>query len=51
MKIHPLGREVFHGVKRMDNLTEGQADITNLIVAFRNFAKSPKNASMWWGLS
>jgi len=47
--LYPLEREVFHGVREMDNRTERQTDVTNLIVAFRNFADSPKNASMWSG--
>ena len=34
MKIRPMGAEVFH--------TEGQTDMTTLIVAFRNFANAPK---------
>jgi hypothetical protein len=35
MKIRPLGAELFHA--------DGQTDMTKLIVAFRNFAKAPKN--------
>jgi predicted secreted protein len=34
MKIRPVTAELFHA--------DGQIDITKLIVAFRNFAKSPK---------
>ena len=34
MKIHPIGVGLFHAVR--------QADMTQLIVAFRNFAKAPK---------
>jgi hypothetical protein len=44
-----VGKRGVHGIKGTNNLTEGQADIMNLIVAFRNFAKSPKNASVWSG--
>ena len=35
MKIGPLGAEFFH--------EDGQTDLTKLTVAFRNFAKVPKN--------
>ena len=35
MKILPVGAELFHA--------KGQTDMTRLIVAFRNFANSPKN--------
>jgi hypothetical protein len=35
MKIRPVGAEFFH--------SDGQTDITKLIVAFRNFANAPKN--------
>ena len=34
MKIHPMGTELFH--------TDGQTHMTELIVAFRNFANAPK---------
>jgi hypothetical protein len=34
IKIHPVGAELFH--------SEGQTDMTNLTVAFRNFANAPK---------
>jgi hypothetical protein len=33
IKIRPLGAELFHA--------DGRTDMTKLIVAFRNFAKSP----------
>ena len=36
MKIRPVTAEMFHADRR--------TDITNLIVAFRNFTKAPKNA-------
>jgi len=35
MKIRLMGVELFHA--------DGRRDITKLIVAFRDFAKSPKN--------
>jgi hypothetical protein len=35
MEIHPVGAELFHA--------DGGADMTQLIVAFRNFVKAPKN--------
>jgi len=40
MKNRPLERQAFNGVGGTDNRTEGQTDMTNLIVAFRNFARS-----------
>jgi hypothetical protein len=38
MKIHLVGAELFHA----DGRTDGQANMTNLIFAFRNFANPPK---------
>jgi hypothetical protein len=38
MKIRPVGAELFHADGRM----EGQTDMTNLIVAFRNLANRLK---------
>ena len=38
MKIRPLGAELFHA----DGQTDRQTDMTKLIVAFRNYAKSLK---------
>jgi hypothetical protein len=35
IKIRPVGAELFHADRR--------ADMTKLIVAFRNLAKAPKN--------
>jgi hypothetical protein len=35
MKINPMGAELSHA--------EGQTDMPNLIVAFRNFASAPKS--------
>jgi hypothetical protein len=38
MKIRPFGAELFNDVAR----TGKQADMTDLIVVFRNFANAPK---------
>jgi hypothetical protein len=38
MKIHPVGADFY-----ADRETEGQTDMTKLIVDFRNFANAPKN--------
>jgi len=38
MKICPLGAELFH----VDDQTDRHTYMTNLIVAFRNFAIAPK---------
>ena len=35
MKFRPVGAELFHA--------DGRTDMTKLTVAFRNFAKGPKN--------
>ena len=51
MKIHPVWAELFHADRReggqkegrTEGRTDGQRDMTKLIVAFRNFAKAPKN--------
>jgi hypothetical protein len=40
MKVCPVGAELFHA----DGRTDGQTDMTKLIVAFRNFANAPKNS-------
>jgi hypothetical protein len=37
MKIRPMGAELFHA--------DGRADMTKLIVAFRNFANAPKKSA------
>jgi hypothetical protein len=39
MKIRPAGAELFHA----DGRTDGQTDMTKLVVAFRNIANAPKN--------
>jgi hypothetical protein len=41
MKIRPLGVELFHADCQTDRRAEGQADVANLTVAFRNFAVVP----------
>jgi hypothetical protein len=40
MKIRLMGAELF----RADGETDGQTDMTKLIVVFRNFANAPKNS-------
>jgi hypothetical protein len=39
MTIHPLGAELLYA----DGLTDGQTDMTRLIVVFRNFTNAPNN--------
>jgi hypothetical protein len=39
MKIRPVVAELFHA----DGRTDGQTDMTKLIVAILNFANAPKN--------
>jgi hypothetical protein len=39
IKILPVGAEFFHE----DGRTDGQTDMMNLIVVFRNFANASKN--------
>jgi hypothetical protein len=41
MKIRPVGAELSHA----DRQTDGRTDLTQLIVAFRNFAKAPQKKS------
>ena len=40
IKILAMGAELFHA----DKQTDGQTDMTKLIVAFCNFANAPKNS-------
>jgi hypothetical protein len=40
MELLPVGAELFIA----DGRRGGQTDMTKLIVAFRNFAKAPKNS-------
>jgi hypothetical protein len=42
MKIHPVEGEFFHS----DGCTDGQSEMTNLIVAFHRFADVPKIISV-----
>jgi hypothetical protein len=37
MKIRRVGAKFFHAERRTDGWLYGQADVTELIVAFRNF--------------
>jgi hypothetical protein len=39
MKIRPVKAELFHADRR----TDGETEMTKLIVAFRNIANAPKN--------
>jgi len=39
MKLRPVGAELFH--------TDGQTDMTKLIIAFHNFANASKNGKLW----
>ena len=39
MKIHSVGAELFH----VDGRADRRTDMTKLVVAFRNFANTPKN--------
>jgi hypothetical protein len=43
MKIPVVGAELFHAVGRPDRQMHKQTDMTELIVAFRNFANAPQN--------
>jgi len=43
MKIRTVGTELFHKDREKDAETEGQADMTKIIVAFRNSTKTLKN--------
>ena len=47
MKIRPVGAELLHADRRKAGETEGQTDMTNLIVTFRNFAYSPKSPRLF----
>ena len=46
MKIRPMEAELFHGDGRAGGRAGGRTDMTYLVVAFRNFANSPKNQSV-----
>jgi len=47
MKIRPVGTEFFHAVRRSDRETDRRTDMTQLIVALRNFANAPKNCHLF----
>jgi Fe-S-cluster formation regulator IscX/YfhJ len=47
MKTRPVGAELFDAEGKMDGQTDRGTDMTKLIVAFRNFAKAPKNGRLW----
>ena len=42
MKIRPMGAELFLAQERTD---EGQTEMTKLIIAFRNFTKTPSSTN------
>jgi hypothetical protein len=46
VKMRPVGAELFHADGRRNGRTDTQTDMTKLIVAFRNFANSPKNSTL-----
>jgi hypothetical protein len=45
MKIRPVGTEFFHADSGTEGRTDGdgQAEMTKVTVAFRNFANAPAN--------
>jgi len=43
MKVHPVGADLFHA----DGQTYRQTDMMKLVVAFHNFANTPKNQSVY----
>jgi hypothetical protein len=43
MKIRPVASELSHADKQAHERTDRQTNMTPLIVAFRSFAKAPKN--------
>jgi hypothetical protein len=43
MKIRPMGAELFHAERRMDGRRGGKTDMTERMVAFRNFSYAPKS--------
>ena len=45
MKIRPVGSELFSADGQTNGRTDGQTDLTKLIVAFRNFANESKMLS------
>jgi len=47
MKIHRMGAELFHADRATDRKMDGQTNMTKLIFAFRNFANTRKNQSIY----
>jgi hypothetical protein len=45
MKIRPVRNELFYADGRTDGRAGGMTNVTELIVAFQNFAKAPKRQS------
>jgi len=43
IKIRSVGAALFHADRQTDRRMDRQIDMTNLIVAFHNFANAPKN--------
>ena len=46
MKICPVGAQLFRADRCKDGQTDGQTDMTKLIVPFHRFANAPKNQSV-----
>jgi hypothetical protein len=42
-----MGAELFDVDGRTDRQMDGRTDMTELIVAFRNFVNAPKTAILW----
>jgi hypothetical protein len=40
MEIRPIGAQLFHADRLRDGQTEGRTDMTEIIVAFPNFANA-----------
>ena len=43
MKIRPMEAKLFQVDRQTDGQTDGRADMTKLIVLFRNFENAPKD--------
>jgi hypothetical protein len=48
MKIHPVGAELFHPDRRTEGRPRIQMHMTELIVAFHNFANSSENSTIFF---
>jgi len=46
IKILPVGAEMFHADRRTKEWTDGQTDMTKLMVAFDKFVNAPTNQSL-----